>query len=123
MATNLRSAPGTSWLPAIGLLLCATARAEITVHTDFEGGSAKVVALDQSSRTLRIMPAGNPACGWPCWWYLRVDGLEKGKALTLEVAGSDARLVREGAHYGKLLAASWAQPDRATWSADHKHWR
>ena len=30
-------------------------------------------------------PAGDPARGWPCWWYLRVDGLAKGDKLTLEV--------------------------------------
>ncbi len=124
MAAFFRSTSGASWLPAIALALCcAAARAEITVHTDFEGGSAKIVSLDQDSRTLRIMPAGDPAQGWPCWWFLRVEGLPEGKKLTLEVAGSDARLVRAGRNQGKLLAASWAQPQRATYSTDGQRWR
>ena len=119
-----RATGGASLLPAIALaLLCAPASAEITVHTDLEGGSAKVVSLDQGSRTLRISPAGDPARGWPCWWYLRVEGLSAGQTLTLEVAGSDAKFVREGKNQGKTLAASWAQPLRATYSTDAKEWR
>lgn len=110
-------------LPAIALLLAGATRAEITVRTDFEGASAKVLSLDQASRTLRISPAGDPKLGWPCWWYLRVDGLGCGQTLTLEVAGSAASLVREGKSHGKPLAAGWAQPDRATYSTDRKHWR
>jgi hypothetical protein len=43
--------------------------------------------------------------------------------LTLEVAGSDARLGPSGGHHGKPLAASWAQPDRATFSTDQKQWK
>ena len=123
MATLFQNSPGASLLPAVVFLLCASVRAEITVHTDFEGASAKVLALDQKSRTLRIMPAGDPAHGWPCWWYLRVNGLAAGQTLTLEVAGSDAKLVREGKNFGKPLSASWAQPERATYSSDGKRWR
>jgi len=124
MVKSLRCTLGASLLPAIALIaLGAAARAEITVHIDFEGGSAKVLALDQTSRTLRIASSGDPNRGWPCWWYLRVDGLAAGQSLTLEVAGSEARLVRDGKNAGKPLAASWAQPQRATFSTDGKQWR
>ena len=106
------------------LLVWATAvRAEITVSTDFEGGSAKIVSVDQATKTIRIMPGGDPARGWPCWWYLRVDGLAAGDTLTLEVAASDAPLPPRGKAPSKLLAASWCQPGRATFSIDGKSWR
>jgi Zinc carboxypeptidase/Cytosolic carboxypeptidase N-terminal domain len=119
---------GRKWCMAFRLctLLCllwaGSARGEITVTSDFEGGSAKVLALDQASRTIRICPAGDPACGWPCWWYLRVGGLTVGEKLTLEVTASEARLT-QGKNAGKPLAASWSQPERATWSSDGKSWR
>ncbi len=98
------------------------ARAEITISTDFEGGSAKVVAIDQATKTLRITPGGDPARGWPCWWYLRVEGLAKGEKLTLEVAPVDAPLVGPGKNRGKPLAAAWCQPVRAAISHDGKQW-
>ena len=107
-------------------VLCSAAVAnagEITVHTDFEGGSAKAVEIDQDSEIVSIMPGGDPARGWTCWWYLRVDGLRDGEKLTLKVAGSDAPIVREGKHFGKPLPASWAQPLRAAYSHDGKEWR
>jgi hypothetical protein len=96
---------------------------ELSVSTDFEGGSAKVLAMDQGSRTVRIAPAGDPARGWPCWWYLRVDGLPKGQTLTLEVAPSEAILVGPSKNRGKPLSAGWSQPQRASVSTDGKHWR
>jgi zinc carboxypeptidase/carboxypeptidase M14-like protein len=99
-----------------------SARAEITVTSDFEGASAKVLSVDQATRTVRIMPGGDPKRGWPCWWYLRIDGLTVGERLTLEVAGSDAPLA-QGKNVGKPLAASWSQPERATCSNDCQRWR
>jgi hypothetical protein len=100
-----------------------SALAEITVATDFEGGSAKVAALDQGARVLRIMPAGDPQRGWPCWWYLRVDGLAAGDVLTLEVAASDVPFLPRGKTPARLLAASWCQPGSAAVSTDGKTWR
>ena len=92
------------------------------VSTDFEGGSADVLGIDQQTRTIRIAPAGDPVHGWPCWWYFRVDGVTPGETLTVEVSGSQRRLVREGPNKGKLLAAGWALADRATFSTDGKTW-
>src|SRR4051812_3935711 len=57
-----------------GLIFASQAYAELTVATDFEGGSARHVAIDQAARVIRFMPGGDAARGWPCWWFLRVDG-------------------------------------------------
>jgi hypothetical protein len=104
-------------------LIAPALRAEITVSTDFEGGSAKVVAIDQRTRTVRITPGGDPARGWPCWWYVRIDGLAEGDTLSLEVAPVDALLVGPGKNRGKPLAAAWCQPERAAVSHDGSTWR
>jgi hypothetical protein len=116
---------GASLLPAIALVLVglvAAARGEITATTDFEGGSANILSIDQASRTIRIAPRGDPARGWPCWWYLRIDGLAAGDKLTLEVGPSEAPLAT-GKNIGKPLTPGWSQPERATWSSDGKTWR
>jgi Predicted carboxypeptidase len=104
-------------------LLARPARGEISVRTDFEGASGKVVSLDKASKTVRITPGGDPAHGWPCWWYLRIDGLAKGDSLTLEVVPVDAPLVGPGKNRGKPLAASWCQPTRVALSHDGSKWQ
>ena len=105
------------------VILSRSLRAEITVSTDFEGGSAKVVAIDQRAKTVRLTPGGDPSRGWPCWWYVRIGGLSKGDKLTLEVAPVDAPLVGPGKNRGKPLAAAWCQPERAAVSDDGHQWR
>jgi hypothetical protein len=90
---------GRGWCIALRLctLLCLVcpgiARGEIRVATDFEGGSARVLAIDQAARAVRICPAGEPARGWPCWWYL-TSMAAAGDKLTLEVVGSATPLVQ-----------------------------
>jgi hypothetical protein len=101
----------------------APARGQVTVVTDFEGASARVVAIDQLTKTIQIKPGGDPTHGWPCWWYLRVDGLAQGEKLTLEVTPTDAPLVGPGKNRGKPLAAGWCQPTRAAISHDGRKWR
>jgi hypothetical protein len=96
---------------------------DLRVSTDFEGGSARVESVDQSARVIRFMPGGDPRRGWPCWWYLRVDGVAKGERLTLDLAGSDLPARNQGQDTGKPLAASWAMPARAAFSADDVTWR
>jgi len=61
------------------LALSGWLHAEIRVSTDFEGGNAEVVSLDQNTKTLRIMPKLHEGRGWPCWWYFRLDGLTLGE--------------------------------------------
>jgi len=106
------------------ILLSGTVRGEtIVVDTDFEGGSAEVIEIDQAQRLVRIMPAGDPARGWPAWWYCRIGGLREGQTLKLAVEPS-TRLIPAGhPGAGKPLAGSWALPQRATWSADGQRWQ
>lgn len=65
------------------LLFTITAHSELRVRTDFEGGNAEVVKLDQATKTLRIMPALHEGRGWPCWWLLKLEGLTVGESFTL----------------------------------------
>ena len=97
-------------LVALAFLTCTGVAAELRVSTDFEGGSAKVESIDQSARVIRFMPAGDPQRGWPCWWYLRVDGVAKGDRLTLDLAASDRPTRNNGKDTAQPLAASWAMP-------------
>ena len=100
------------------LLSASLARAELRVVTDFEGGNAEVVALDQTTAKLRIMPALHEGRGWPCWWFLRLDGTTSGQKITLEVQGQ-TRPFRPDT----VLASSWCQPDQAVLSHDGKTWQ
>jgi len=109
-------------LIALTLLACASTAAELRVSTDFEGGSAKVEAIDQTAHVIRFMPDGDPQRGWPCWWYLRVDGVAKDERVTLSLAGSDRPSRNNGQNTSKPLAPSWAMPARATFSTDGKTW-
>lgn len=103
-------------------LAVAGAHARLSVATDFEGGSARIVSIDEATKTIRFMPGGDPARGWPCWWFLRVDGVEAGATITFEIAGSDRPIPQEGGYKGKTLPVVWATPVRAAVSADGKTW-
>jgi hypothetical protein len=103
--------------------LIGSARGEtIVVDSDFEGGSAQVIEIDGQQGRVRIMPAGDPARGWPAWWYCRVGGLVKGQALKLEVVPSTKLIPAGHPGAGKPLSGSWALPLRAAWSADGGRW-
>ncbi len=104
-------------------LVVTAVAAELRVSTDFEGGSAHVESIDSTKRLIRFMPGGDPQRGWPCWWYLRVDGLANGEPLTLDLGGSDRPTRNNGADTGKPLAASWAMAARAMFSTDGKTWQ
>jgi len=101
----------------------AVSAAELRVSTDFEGGSARVESIDQATRMVRFMPGGDPQRGWPCWWYLRVDGVAKDERVTLSLAGSDRPARNDGQDTGKPLGAGWAMPARAMFSTDGATWR
>jgi len=98
------------------------APAALTVATDFEGGSARGVTIDESTRTIRFMPGGDPARGWPCWWYLRADGATVGEELTFALTASDQIITQKGGYEGKPLSADWSTPVRAAVSFDGKTW-
>ena len=95
---------------------------ELKVHTDFEGGSAKVETIDQTARIIRIVPAGDPERGWPCWWSLRLDGADASSPITIDVGGSPLPARNNGKDTGKPLSTSWAMPIRATYSTDGETW-
>lgn len=90
---------------------------ELKVSSDFPGGSAEVVKIDQQNRSITIRPAGDPQFGWPCWWYFRVKGVAPGESLTVIVDGSQMKQANGG-----KLSASWALPEQAAFSVDGKTW-
>lgn len=94
---------------------CATE--PLAVVTDFEGASVRDVQIDEQQRTVSFMPGGEPERGWPCWWYLRIDGIGQGEEITLRLRGSSAALEQQ-----KPLSASWAMPAQATYSIDGESW-
>lgn len=101
------------------LLLSSTlVHAELRVVTDFEGGNAEVVSLDQTAGRLRIMPALREGRGWPCWWSLRLEDTTAGQEITLEVQGQTKPFRPD-----TVLASSWCQPDQAVLSHDGKIWQ
>ncbi len=97
--------------------------APLSVASDFEGGSAKGIAIDHDARAVSFSPGGVPSRGWPCWWYLRIDGIVPGETIALRLRGSDAVVGKAGAPVQKPLAASWAMPRQATFSTDQKTWQ
>jgi hypothetical protein len=94
------------------------ATGELVVSTNFPGGNAEVRRLDETSRILEISPVCQPGRGWPCWWYLRIDGATPGATLTVEVRPSDKPF-----RHSQILAANWALPERAAISTDDVHWK
>lgn len=81
------------------------ARSQLVLHTDFSGGSAEAVEVDQQARRIRLRPTPHPGRGWDCWWFCRIEGAMSGETLTLEV--------------GKV---PWATPRCAAVSTDGKNW-
>lgn len=90
----------------------------VSVVSDFEGASVRILEIDQKSRSVSFMPGGDPVRGWPCWWYFRVDGLTPGETLTLRLHGSSAAIEKR-----KPLPASWAMPKHVTFSTDGQTWQ
>ncbi len=121
------SSAGTAVCVAIAMLSQPAAegpgRTPLVVSSDFEGGSATVLAINQDERRISFTPGGDPGRGWPCWWYFRIDGLQAGETAALELRGSPLPARNNGQDTGKPLAASWAMPERATFSTDRATWR
>jgi hypothetical protein len=82
------------------------ALAPLLVKSDFPGGSIEVQSLDQAGRVLRFLPASHPDRGWTCWWYFKLEGLQPGSTITLDLGGT-----------------GWGQPDQAFFSYDNRHWQ
>jgi hypothetical protein len=93
----------------------------IRVSADFEGGSANVVSVDQDLATIAIQPATLPERGWPCWWFVRLDGLTIGQTMTLKVSPSSVAY-----RDNLVLPAKWCLPDQACISShetDRSAWQ
>lgn len=111
-------------LPFLFLFLCQIVTAEaLTVESDFEGASVSAVEIDNNARNISFMPGGDPARGWPCWWYFKVNGITPGETITLKLSGSNATTPAPGGPLAKPLASSWAMPEMATFSTDGKTWQ
>lgn len=105
-------------------ITCASpALADLRVSTGFEGGSATVDSIDEGKREIHIRPGGDPARGWPCWWFVRIDGIGKGEAATLVLRGSERPARNNGQDTGKPLSPGWAMPAAAAISEDGVTWR
>jgi hypothetical protein len=78
---------------------------ELKVSSDFSGGSARVQSIDQATRNIQILPNEVKDRGWVCWWYFKLEGIQPGETITLEVGGG-----------------VWAQPHRAVFSLDNEKW-
>ncbi len=96
---------------------------ELRVLTDFEGASARVLGIDQESRTVRFIPGGDPAHGWNCWWSLRVAGVPDGETVILELLRSSQPTRNNGVLTATPLSADWAMPLRAAYSTDGTNWQ
>jgi hypothetical protein len=105
------------------LLLGPLTAAELRVSTDFDGGSATIDAIDSERREIQIRPGGDPSRGWPCWWFVRIDGLGAGENATLVLCGSERSARNNGQDTGKPLSSDWAMPIAAAVSDDGKTWR
>jgi hypothetical protein len=109
--------------PSVELTDAVEPARQLRVSTDFEGGSARVLGIDQAARLVRFMPGGDPERGWPCWWFLRLDGVGEGEQVSLELLRSDLSARNNGKDTGKPLATNWAMPARATYSTDGTTWQ
>ncbi len=78
----------------------------LRVDSDFPGGSAQVLTIDQTNRVVHLNPVAYPDKGWDCWWYFRLNGIQPGETVTLDV--------------GKSV---WSTPDQAMFSLDDKSWQ
>ena len=99
------------------LMMSGALQAELRVRSDFEGGNAEVVTVDEAARRVRIMPALREGRGWPCWWFFKLEGLKVGEQITVEVQ-AQTKPFREQ----MVLAADWCQPTHAWVSTDGDKW-
>jgi hypothetical protein len=88
----------------------------LRVSTNFEGGFARVLAIDDARGLVRFSPAGNPERGWPCWWSFRLSGIEPGQTITLELVADKLPSL------GGYDPLAW-NPARPALCVDGRTWR
>jgi hypothetical protein len=111
------------WLGLVACTRPVLAQRPLQVHTDFEGGSARVLDIDDSRSLVALSPGGNPERGWACWWSARIEHLEPGQTLTLEVQASPLPTRNNGQLTDRQLDASWCMPAQAMYSHDGRSWK
>jgi hypothetical protein len=96
---------------------------QLRISSDFPGGSARVLSIDQDNNTVHITPADDPKRGFPCWWYFHLDGVDTNKPLILEVTANQG-IVQTGIP-GKTrkFPADYSLPQYAAFSTDGTHWQ
>jgi hypothetical protein len=95
-------------------IFAATVSAQLKVSSDFEGGSVKVLSVDQKAQQVVFLPGGDRKRGWPCWWCFGVEGFEPGTTVSVALDGN--RMVG--------ISSGWAMPQRAAFSTDGgKTWK
>ncbi len=74
----------------------------LKVVSDFEGASVRAIDTDQAARSISFSPGGDPARGWPCWWYFRIDGITPERDDHVAIAGLDGNAREAEAAVGFL---------------------
>jgi len=110
-----------------GGLFCGSAASlnaatQLHVTSSFPGGSARVLSIGQTNNYVRITPAGDPNRGWPCWWYLRLDGVDTNQPVVLEVVANEATVPGDNPGQTRKLSADWSLPAQAAFSTDGTTW-
>jgi len=96
---------------------------QLRIRSDFPGGSARVLGIDQDNNTVRITPADDPKRGLPCWWYFRIDGVDTTKPLVLEVTANEGITQTGIPGQTRKAPAEYSLPAYAAFSADGTHWQ
>jgi hypothetical protein len=84
----------------------AAERPALSVVANFPSGAAHVQSIDQEQRIVRVLPPSHEGRGWVVWWYFKLEGIEPGETITLEVGNGP-----------------WSTPAQAAFSNDGKTWR
>lgn len=102
---------------AFGFVVGQQPVSTLRVSTDFPGGAADVSLIDAAKGEIQLSPPVVEDRGWPCWWYVRIEGLTPGQNLAVKVSAAK-QPYREGA----LLVGDWSLPERAAISVDNVVW-
>ena len=113
---------GVLSLLAVYLSSAGQAVPAFQVTSNFEGGSARVLAVDPVTQTVRITPAGDSSRGMPVWWYLRLDGVDTNKLITLEVVANEAIMHTDVSGNFQKIPPAVSLPLQATFSVNSKEW-
>lgn len=97
-------------------LIFLSVSADIKVLSDFEGGSAKNIIVNENSVTLS--PGGTGDRGFTCWWYVKLENVNPDEALKITVNAGGLKQSR-----GRGISSNWALPDRISYSFENINWK